>query len=74
MVAQENRESRNAERLMLAYLCVKDLQGLVRQVPILDRFGLSDAEIAAVCDVSMQSVRNARLEARKKGTTGKRGV
>jgi hypothetical protein len=51
-----------AIRLMLAYLCVsKEAEAsLVRKVEILDRFGLSDSEIATVCNNSAQSVRNAR--------------
>lgn len=58
----------NASRLMLAYLCIANepAASLVRKVQILDRFGLSDAEIARVCACSVQSVRDARLKAKKK--------
>lgn len=48
--------------LMLAYLCIaKEAEAsLVRKVEILDRFDLSDSEIAKVCLSTPQSVRNAR--------------
>jgi len=55
----------NSERLMLAYLCIKEVEGLPAQVGILDRFGLTDAEIALVCAAAIGSVRNARLIAKK---------
>ena len=57
----------NPERLMLAYLCARDGENLREKVDILDRFGLSDAEIAKVCRGAVQAVRNARL-ANRKGT------
>jgi hypothetical protein len=56
----------SAEILMLGYLCVKGLEGLPEKVGILDRFGLADADIATICDATVGSVRNARLQ-RKKG-------
>jgi hypothetical protein len=54
--------------LMLAYLCVaKEAEAsIVRKVEILDRFGLTDNQIAKVCGAAVQSVRNARLATRKK--------
>lgn len=54
-------------RLMLGYLCIANEAeaSLVRKVEILDRFGLSDAEIATICDCSQQSVRNARSALKK---------
>jgi len=54
-------------RLMLAYLCVttEAEASLVRKVEILDRFDLADGEIARVCGVAVQSVRNARLNVKK---------
>ena len=57
----------NSMRLMLAYLCVatEAEASLVRKVQILDKFDLSDAEIAKVCGRSVGSVRNARLEAKR---------
>jgi hypothetical protein len=56
-----------AIRLMLGYLCVANEAeaSLVRKVEILDRFSLSDAEIAIICGVAHQSVRNARLTLKK---------
>lgn len=56
-----------AIRLMLGYLCIANEAeaSLVRKVEILDRFGLSDAEIATICDCTQQSVRNARLALKK---------
>ncbi len=49
-------------RLMLAYLCAATEKeaSLERKVEILDRFGLSDIEIAKVCKSAVQSIRNAR--------------
>lgn len=54
-------------RLMLGYLCVATELGasLPRKVEILDRFDLSDAEIAKICGSREQSVRNARQELKK---------
>ena len=51
--------------LMLAYLCIKDVEGLIDRVAVLDRFGIGDNEIAAVCDVAVQSVRDARQKRKK---------
>jgi transcription initiation factor IIE alpha subunit len=56
-------------RLMLAYLCIATEgpeASLVRKVAILDRFNLTDEEIAKVCGNTTQSVRNARQFAKKK--------
>lgn len=55
----------NPDRLMLAYLCTRDGRNLREKVDILDRFGLSDSEIAKVCKNAVQVVRNARLANRK---------
>jgi len=57
----------SAIRLMLGYLCVANEAeaSLVRKVEILDRFGLSDAEIATICGCTQQSVRNARQTLKK---------
>lgn len=54
-----SREDR-PERLMLAFLCIKDANSVNEKVSILDRFGLPDAEIATISDCTVQSVRNAR--------------
>lgn len=55
-------------RLMLAYLCIaKEAEAsLPRKVEILDRFDLSDAEIATVCLTTPQVVRNARQLLKKR--------
>jgi len=57
-----NEVEDGAVRLMLAYLCVATEKeaSLERKVEILDRFGLSDAEISKVCGGVIQSIRNAR--------------
>jgi hypothetical protein len=54
--------------LMMAYLCVaKEAEAsIVRKVQILDRFGLTDTQIAKVCGAAVQSVRNARLSTKRK--------
>jgi hypothetical protein len=65
---KDDKKDDNAIRLMLAYLCVvKEAEAsLVRKVEILDRFDLSDSEIAKVCMCSAQSIRNARQILKKK--------
>ena len=57
----------SAIRLMLAYLCIaKEAEAsLERKVQILDRFELTDTEIATVSGVAVQSVRNARLNVKR---------
>ncbi len=59
-------------KLMIAYLCIaKEAEAsLIRKVEVLDRFELSDSEIATVCGASAQSIRNARLQ-RRRGSRGK---
>lgn len=54
--------------LMLAYLCIateKDAN-LIRKVNILDRFGLTDDELALICECKSQSIRDARQKIKKK--------
>ena len=65
---KEEEKKGNQIRLMLAYLCVtKEAEAsLPRKVQILDRFDLSDSEIAKVCMCSTQSVSNARQILKKK--------
>ncbi len=60
-----------AIRLMLGYLCISNEAeaSLLRKIEILDRFGLSDPEIATICDCTQQSVRNARLTLKKSTKT-----
>jgi hypothetical protein len=64
---EPKQEYDNSLRLMLAYLCVatEAESSLVRKVEILDKFDLSDAEIARVCGRSIGSVRNARLTVKR---------
>ena len=56
-----------AIRLMLAYLCIATEKeaSLERKVEILDKFDLTDSEIAKVCSGAIQSIRNARHYLRK---------
>lgn len=71
-MSEASRDAK-ATRLMLAYLCVsKEAEAsLVRKVQILDRFDLADEEIARVCGVAVQSVRNARVSV-KRSSRGKK--
>ena len=64
----KSERDEDATRLMLAYLCVAQdpAANLSKKVALLDRFGLRDPEIAAVCDCTQVSVRNARLISKKK--------
>lgn len=57
-------------RLMLAYLCISTEKeaSLERKVEILDRFDLTDTEIARVCKNQVQSIRNARHSLTKHGS------
>ncbi len=54
-------------RLMLGYLCISTEAeaSLERKVEILDRFGLTNAEIATLCGGAIQSIRNARHSLRR---------
>lgn len=54
--------------MMLAHLCVANEAeaSLVSKVQILDRFGLTDTQIAKVCGVAVQSVRNARQATKRR--------
>jgi hypothetical protein len=58
----------DSARLMLAYLCIatEKESSLERKVEILDRFDLTDSEIATVCGSVVQSIRNARHGHKKK--------
>jgi hypothetical protein len=59
---------------MLGYLCVATEKeaSLERKVEILDRFDLTDAEIAKICKSAAQSIRNARYSAAKHGHKSKK--
>lgn len=61
-------------RLMLGYLCIatEAEASLERKVQILDRFSLTDAEIAKICDSAIQSIRNARHYLRRHATKPKK--
>jgi len=60
----------NSVRLMLAYLCIaaEKESSLEIKVGILSRFGLTNAEMAAVCGSKIQSVKNALHSIRKDGS------
>lgn len=66
--------SDESTRLMLAYLCISTEKesSLERKVEILDRFSLSDSEIAKVCKSQVQSIRNARHSLTKHGQKSKK--
>ena len=69
MNSDQSSSDSNSIRLMLAYLCIateKDAN-LERKVAILDRFKLTDGEIAIVCQSAAQSIRNARQSLKKRG-------
>jgi hypothetical protein len=53
---------------MLAYLCTATLNKeatLETKVEVLNRFGLSNLDIATVCGSKVQSIKNARWTLRK---------
>lgn len=54
--------------LMLGYLCISTEKeaNLIRKVEILDRFGLSDDELALICECRAQSIRDARQKLKRK--------
>jgi hypothetical protein len=62
------KDDDNTIRLMLAYLCIaKEAEAsIVRKVEILDRFGLTDSEIAKVCKTNTQVIQNSRQVLKKK--------
>jgi hypothetical protein len=59
--------------LMLGYLCIatEKESSLERKVEILDRFDLTDAQIARICKSAVQSVRNARVSSKHGSKTKK---
>ena len=67
MKKKEIAESRQIP-LMLGYLCMATEKeaNLIRKVEILDRFGLTDDEVALICDCKAQSVRDARQKLKRK--------
>ncbi len=70
---EENAQP-DSSRLMLAYLCIATEKeaSLERKVEILDRFGLTTAEISKVCGNTKQSIRNARHFLKKYGKRNKK--
>jgi len=58
------------EILMLGYICIKDVETLPEKVGILDRFGLSDSDIATICNCAVQSIRDARQKLKKRSGRG----
>jgi hypothetical protein len=72
-VTQSENDTLDHGTLMLGYLCIKDVDGLSSQVEILDRFGLSDKDIAAICAAAVGSVRNARVEYKRPKKGSKKG-
>jgi len=72
MNGHDNEGCSEAICLMLAYLCIsteKDAS-LERKVEILDKFRLSDAQIASVTGSKNQSIRNARHNVKKHARKG----
>jgi len=69
----DNEECRESISLMLAYLCISTEKeaSLERKVEILDKFRLTDAQIAVVCGGKSQSIRNARHSLKKNARKGK---
>lgn len=68
MSDDNDKNAKESTTLMLAYLCVANEAeaSIVRKVQILDRFGLTNTQIAKVCGAAVQSVHNARQAIRKK--------
>jgi predicted PolB exonuclease-like 3'-5' exonuclease len=60
----------NPEILMIGYICIKDVETLPEKVGILDRFGLSDSDIATICNCAVQSIRDARQKLKKRSGRG----
>jgi hypothetical protein len=69
-VKKQRTEQRDSNALMLAYLCVKDVEGLGERISILDRFGFNDSDLAAVCDVGEKAVRDARYKQKQRSAKG----
>jgi len=60
-----------SDTLMLGYLCVQNIESLGEKVLVLDRFGLTDADLAAVCGVEQPAIRDARYKHKKKSRKGR---
>lgn len=68
MASKKNtvKSETSTEILMLAYLCIKGTDSTAEKISILDRFGLSDSDIALVSNCAVQSVRNTRQKLPKR--------
>ena len=69
-MAKSKLDTLDSGTLMLAYLCIKDVEDSPAQVQILDRFRLSDKEIATISGAAVGSVRNARVKYKKGSKKG----
>ena len=69
-----DEEYKKSVHLMLAYLCIatERKSSLERKVEILDKFGLSEPDIAIVCGSARQSIKNARYVSKKHGRKNKK--
>lgn len=67
-------DSPDSTRLMLAYLCIATEReaSLDRKVEILDKFDLTDSDIAKLCGSAVQSIRNARHYSRRHARRSKK--
>jgi hypothetical protein len=74
MIVNTAARGSDSIQLMLAYLCVATEKeaSIERKVEILDRFHLTDAEIAKVCGSAVQSIRNARYSRARHGRQNKK--
>jgi hypothetical protein len=57
---------------MLGYLCIEDAKSLPEMVDIVGRFGPSGPDIARSCHCAEGSIRDARLEFKKRSKNVKR--
>jgi hypothetical protein len=58
------------EILMMGYICIKGVKTLPEKVDILARFGLSDSDIATICNCAVQSIRDSRQKLKKMSKRG----
>lgn len=73
MAKNKDPQELTSDTLMLAYLCIKDIESLKEKVAILDRFDLSDAAIGKVVGKKGQAIRDARWSAKKQPSKAKKG-
>lgn len=67
-MAKEKIDVQKQILLMLGYLCVKDegIEKIEQKVEILDIFELSGSDIAKICKVKEQAIKDARQRLKKK--------